>query len=107
MGGAATSPGHVFYDKLQVVLIAAAAPRVAAWWGEYLEALPDPCRRAKPKVDHAAADWRRNASGVYSTLFAWLFVAPSPNDGLVVILCAVIGDQSALCAISVTPDAFG
>jgi hypothetical protein len=29
-------------------------------------------------------------------LSAWLFASPSPDDGLVVILCAVIGDQSAL-----------
>jgi hypothetical protein len=33
-------------------------------------------------------------------LSAWLFVAPRPDDRLVVIPCAVIGDQSALCAIS-------
>jgi transposase len=37
---------------------------------------------------------------------AWLFVLPTPDGGMIALLCAVLDDQTTICAISITPDPF-
>jgi transposase len=37
---------------------------------------------------------------------AWLFVLPVPDGGMIALLHVIIGDQTAICAISVTPAPF-
>jgi transposase len=37
---------------------------------------------------------------------AWLFVLRAPNGAMIALLCVIIGDQTAICAVSVTPDPF-
>jgi transposase len=37
---------------------------------------------------------------------AWIFVLPTPDGGIIALLCAVLDDQTAICAVSITPDPF-
>jgi hypothetical protein len=38
---------------------------------------------------------------------AWLFATLEPDGGLIVIMFAVTGDQSAALAVNIRPDPFG
>ncbi len=51
------------------------APDLAAWPGERAQALPDPCCRIQPGIDHAAADRGGNSQGVQRRRFRPTFRA--------------------------------